>query len=106
MKISFFVCQFFSLDVYDGFGKALSVKQLISQLENIVARSTRPTLPVGILTSQHRNVWGKAYKALARGGQVWGKGAMCGARPTRRWLEVGKCGAMEQCVGQGLQGAG
>jgi len=57
---------FFSLDVYDGFGKALSVKQLISQLENIVARSTRPTLPVGILTSQHRNVWGKAYKALAR----------------------------------------
>lgn len=59
--------QFFKLDVYGKSGKALSVPQLITQLEDIISRSIRPATPLGILTTQNRNVWGQAYKTLAKG---------------------------------------
>lgn len=57
---------FFKIDVYGKDGKALNVKQLVHQLRNVVERSTHPTIPVGILTTQNRNVWGKAYKQLRK----------------------------------------
>ncbi|XP_042207020.1 carnitine O-acetyltransferase-like isoform X2 [Homarus americanus] len=57
---------FFKIDVYGKEGKPLNVKQLVYQLRNVVERSTHPTVPIGILTSQNRNVWGKAYKQLRK----------------------------------------
>ncbi|XP_069194964.1 carnitine O-acetyltransferase isoform X1 [Procambarus clarkii] len=57
---------FFKIDVYGRDGKPLNVKQLVQQLRNVVERSTHPTVPVGILTTQNRNVWGKAYKQLRK----------------------------------------
>ncbi|KAK3881695.1 hypothetical protein Pcinc_013879, partial [Petrolisthes cinctipes] len=57
---------FFKIDVYGKGGKPLSVRQLIQQLRNVVERSTHPTHPIGILTTQNRNVWGKAYKQLRK----------------------------------------
>ncbi|KAG0719922.1 Carnitine O-acetyltransferase [Chionoecetes opilio] len=57
---------FFKIDVYGKQGKPLNVRQLVHQLRNVVERSTHPTAPVGILTSQNRNVWGKAYKQLRK----------------------------------------
>lgn len=57
---------FFKIDVYGKHGKPLNVKQLVHQLRNIVERSTHPTVPVGILTTQSRNVWGKVYKQLRK----------------------------------------
>ncbi|KAJ3605172.1 hypothetical protein NHX12_027222 [Muraenolepis orangiensis] len=57
--------QFFALDAYDGAGTPLSVDQLHRQLERICDASPRASEePVGILTSQHRNTWGKAYLGL------------------------------------------
>ncbi|XP_050691120.1 carnitine O-acetyltransferase-like isoform X3 [Eriocheir sinensis] len=57
---------FFKIDVYGKHGKPLNVRQLVHQLRNVVERSTHPTVPVGILTTQNRNVWGKAYKQLRK----------------------------------------
>ncbi|MPC28469.1 Carnitine O-acetyltransferase [Portunus trituberculatus] len=57
---------FFKIDVYGKHGKPLNVRQLVHQLRNVVERSTHPTVPVGILTTQNRNVWGKAYKMLRK----------------------------------------
>lgn len=59
--------QFFKIDVYGKGGKPLSVRQLVQHLRNVVERSTHPTHPIGILTTQNRNVWGKAYKQLRKG---------------------------------------
>uniref|UniRef100_A0A2P2HYR7 Carnitine O-acetyltransferase-like n=1 Tax=Hirondellea gigas TaxID=1518452 RepID=A0A2P2HYR7_9CRUS len=57
---------FFRVDVYGKAGKLLNPEQLVSQLQDIVRRSTRDAAPVGILTSQNRNVWGQAYKILMK----------------------------------------
>lgn len=57
---------FFKIDVYGKHGEPLNVRQLVHQLRNVVERSTHPAIPVGILTTQNRNVWGKAYKQLRK----------------------------------------
>ncbi|KAK0146477.1 Carnitine O-acetyltransferase [Merluccius polli] len=59
--------QFFTLDVYNSDGTPLSVDQLHHQLEQICNSSPQTNEePVGILTSQHRNVWGKVYLDLIK----------------------------------------
>uniref|UniRef100_A0A671UQD0 Carnitine O-acetyltransferase n=1 Tax=Sparus aurata TaxID=8175 RepID=A0A671UQD0_SPAAU len=59
--------QFFVLDVYNSDGSRLTVDQLYMQLEKIWNSSLQTNKePVGILTSQHRNTWGKAYNNLIK----------------------------------------
>ncbi|MGH0188133.1 UNVERIFIED_CONTAM: hypothetical protein FKN15_028075 [Acipenser sinensis] len=59
--------QFFVLDVYNSDGSPLTVDQIYVQLEKIWNSSLQTNKePVGILTSQHRNTWGKAYNNLIK----------------------------------------
>ncbi|XP_043967333.1 carnitine O-acetyltransferase-like [Gambusia affinis] len=59
--------QFFVLDVYNSDGTPLTVDQLTMQLEKIWNSSLQTNKePIGILTSQHRNTWGKAYNNLIK----------------------------------------
>ncbi|KAF4522335.1 hypothetical protein B566_EDAN011336 [Ephemera danica] len=57
---------FFAVSVYGEQGEPLNQSQLLAQLNDCIARSTHPAAPVGILTSENRNVWGKAYQALKK----------------------------------------
>uniref|UniRef100_A0A4W4G666 Carnitine O-acetyltransferase n=1 Tax=Electrophorus electricus TaxID=8005 RepID=A0A4W4G666_ELEEL len=59
--------QFYVLDVYNSDCTPLTVDQLYVQLEKICNSSLQTNKePVGILTSNHRNSWGKAYANLIR----------------------------------------
>ncbi|XP_056319150.1 carnitine O-acetyltransferase-like [Danio aesculapii] len=59
--------QFFVLDVYNSDGSPLTVDQIYVQLEKIWNTSLQTNKePVGILTSNHRNTWGKAYNNLIK----------------------------------------
>ncbi|TRY60256.1 hypothetical protein DNTS_005918 [Danionella cerebrum] len=59
--------QFFVLDVYNSDGSPLTVDQLYVQLEKIWNTSLQTNKePIGILTSNHRNTWGKAYNNLIK----------------------------------------
>jgi len=57
------------LDVYNSDGTPLTVDQIYIQLEKIWSSSLQSNKePIGILTSNHRNSWGKAYNNLIKGG--------------------------------------
>ncbi|KAA0717136.1 Carnitine O-acetyltransferase [Triplophysa tibetana] len=59
--------QFFVLDVYNSDGIPLTVDQIYIQLEKIWNSSLETNKePIGILTSNHRNSWGKAYNNLIK----------------------------------------
>uniref|UniRef100_A0A8C7U8P4 Carnitine O-acetyltransferase n=1 Tax=Oncorhynchus mykiss TaxID=8022 RepID=A0A8C7U8P4_ONCMY len=59
--------QFFVLDVYNSDGTPLTVDQLYMQLEKVWSSSLQTNKePIGILTSNQRNSWGKAYNNLIK----------------------------------------
>nr|XP_036863855.1 carnitine O-acetyltransferase isoform X3 [Manis javanica] len=59
--------QFFELDVYHSDGTPLTSDQIFAQLEKIWNSSLQTNKePVGILTSNHRNSWAKAYSTLIK----------------------------------------
>ncbi|XP_069093148.1 carnitine O-acetyltransferase [Pleurodeles waltl] len=59
--------QFFELDVYNSDGTPLTSDQIFVQLEKIWNTSLQTNKePIGILTSNHRNTWAKAYNTLIK----------------------------------------
>lgn len=58
--------QFYSVDVLRPDGKPYSLDDLYAQLKYIVMATPMPAIPVGILTSEHRNTWGKLYKKMKK----------------------------------------
>ncbi|XP_062855357.1 carnitine O-acetyltransferase-like [Trichomycterus rosablanca] len=59
--------QYFVLDVLNSDGTPLTVDQIYMQLEKIWNSSLQSNKePIGILTSNHRNTWGKAYNNLIK----------------------------------------
>lgn len=57
---------YFQLCVYGEDNAPLNEQQLLSQLEIIIAQSQRIKSPIGILTTEHRDTWAKAYKRLCK----------------------------------------
>ncbi|KAM9735420.1 carnitine O-acetyltransferase isoform 1-T1 [Menidia menidia] len=59
--------QFFQLDVYNSDGTALTADQLCVQLNKICDASPEMNAePIGILTTEHRDRWGRAYQTLIK----------------------------------------
>ncbi|XP_040180616.1 carnitine O-acetyltransferase isoform X1 [Rana temporaria] len=59
--------QFFELDVYHSDGTPLTADQIFIQLEKIWGTSLQSNKePIGILTTNHRNSWAKAYNNLIK----------------------------------------
>ncbi|XP_034968933.1 carnitine O-acetyltransferase [Zootoca vivipara] len=59
--------QFFELDVYSSDGSPLTTDQIFIQLEKIWNTSLQTNKePIGILTTNHRNSWAKAYHNLIK----------------------------------------
>lgn len=59
--------QFFELDVYHSDGTPLTADQIFIQLEKIWGTSLQTNKePIGILTTNHRNSWAKAYNNLIK----------------------------------------
>ncbi|XP_046403025.1 carnitine O-acetyltransferase-like isoform X2 [Ischnura elegans] len=56
---------FYKLIVYDDNNNILSWGKLLQQLNEIIQSAGEPGPPIGVLTAENRNVWGKAFKKLS-----------------------------------------
>ena len=59
--------QFFKLDLLGENDKILSEKQIYKFLSDILKSSNTRSESVGILTTEHRDTWGKVYQKLVKG---------------------------------------
>jgi len=59
------IFQFFKVNVYGNNGP-LSRGQLLAQLKDCISNSKQVAPAVGILTSEHRDNWGKAHELLSQ----------------------------------------
>jgi len=59
---------FSKMDVYRANGELIDENQILSNLLEIVRQSPHKTEPVGVLTTENRNVWASAYLKLKRDG--------------------------------------
>lgn len=57
---------YFQVNVFGKDGAPLNESQILSQLELVMAQSKFPKKPIGVLTSEHRDTWAKAYKRLCK----------------------------------------
>ncbi|XP_067140741.1 carnitine O-acetyltransferase-like isoform X2 [Centruroides vittatus] len=57
---------YFQVNVFGSDGAPLNERQIFSQLELVVAQSKFPKKPIGVLTTEHRDTWAKAYKRLCK----------------------------------------
>lgn len=57
---------FFAVDVYGKDQRPLNVDQIYSQLQSVMEQSQETGVPVGILTTEHRDTWAQAYSALTK----------------------------------------
>lgn len=55
---------FFEVDVFGADGNPLNEKQVFDQLVAVMEHSQHRQDPVGVLTTEHRDIWAKAYKRL------------------------------------------
>lgn len=58
--------QAFSLKVLDDQRNVLPTEAILAMLEHVVKESKTPGVPVGVLTSEQRDRWARAYTLLAR----------------------------------------
>lgn len=58
--------QFFVVNAYDARGTPYDERQLFSQLLQVVEMSKTPGPAVGILTTEHRDVWAEAFRRLCQ----------------------------------------
>lgn len=59
-------CEFFAVEVFDSQGNPYDVSQILQQLREVVKMSPIPGFGVGVLTTEHRDVWAKAYEELCQ----------------------------------------
>lgn len=60
--------QIFHVDLWGSDGNRLNVDQIAQLLKKVVDLSASPSsTPVGILTSENRDAWAKAYQLLSKG---------------------------------------
>lgn len=57
---------FYLLNVYGKKDRPLSIEQIYQQLKLIHSKSEEAAPPIGILTTENRNEWGKIYKKLMK----------------------------------------
>ncbi|UYV77451.1 CRAT [Cordylochernes scorpioides] len=62
---------FFEMATCHPDGDPLTEGELLHQLKDIEANSKHAQAPIGVLTTEHRDRWAKAYKTLCRGNQLF-----------------------------------
>ncbi|XP_071441839.1 carnitine O-acetyltransferase-like [Hetaerina americana] len=55
---------YYKVLVYDGNNNVLPWKTILQQLNEIIQNKVDPGLPIGVLTAENRDTWGKVYKEL------------------------------------------
>lgn len=58
--------EFFAVDVYDSQGNPYDEHQILEQLRQVVNMSPSSGAGVGVLTTEHRDNWAKAFKHLCK----------------------------------------
>merc|ERR1712038_966602 len=57
---------FFAVELYGLNGQPLGTEQIEESLHRVVEMSPKSGNPIGILTSDNRNTWGKVYQKLVK----------------------------------------
>lgn len=57
---------FFALEVLDEDKKPFNISTIYHTLKKIVDASHIPGVPIGLMTTEHRNTWGRIYKTMKK----------------------------------------